>query len=88
MTPKLRLREAERKALLLEISKSRWPGKSRIMVSMHIMLEPRTHARERQSSFLNRIGLERTYATDACHDPPSSIIVERHGGLLEASANN
>ena len=46
ITPKLRLSEAERKALLSCILKFRLLGISRMIKSTHIMLEPTTQALE------------------------------------------
>jgi hypothetical protein len=44
MTPKLMLREAERKASLSEMLNFSMPGKSLTKTSMHMTLAPITHA--------------------------------------------
>lgn len=44
MTPKLKLKEAERKASLSEILKPCMPGNTLTTTSMHMILAPITHA--------------------------------------------
>ena len=48
MTPKLKLKEEERKALLSWILKLRFPGKRRMIKSTQMILAPTTQAEERE----------------------------------------
>lgn len=79
ITPKLKLSDEARKALLSCILKLRCPGMRCMTKSTHIMLEPTT-----QAGILSMNRSEHTYSfrltntTHTGHDPSSSIIFETH----------
>ena len=88
MTPKLKLREADKKASLSCILKSFFPGNLRMMMSTHIMDAPNTHATRIHVSTHAAEGLEswgnvtrHTYAAQDRHDPSSLIVGEAHVGF-------
>lgn len=85
MTPKLRLREHARKALLSSMRKLCLPGKRRTNTSTQMTEAPKTQAEGISDRHDDETG-RRTDAADDAHDPPAGVIVEFpcdevHGGL-------
>lgn len=86
MTPKVRLRDDERKALLSCILKLRFPGMHWMIRSTQMMLEPMTQAvcASAYVRCVERVSCCPTGATDAGHDPPAGIVIERHAAGSQA----
>jgi hypothetical protein len=54
------------------------PGKSRTKMSTHMMLAPSTHAAKVSEEENSESRRRHTHAAYTCHNPSSSIIVQRH----------
>lgn len=88
MTPKLRLRDDERKTLLSCIRKLRFPGMHWMIRSTQMMLEPMTQAAGASVSmpFVETSSCCPTDPAYAGHDPSACIIIERHLGCGQTGA--
>lgn len=78
ITPKLRLKAAERNVSLSDIEKSWKRGNSLIGISTQIILDPKTQAWKSQRMLADGDTCSRTDAAHSGHDPSSSIIIEHH----------